>query len=193
MKSALKIVAMIVAGILIGAVSTSAILRIRGYQDIVKNGDSWMTARGIGSQDADPTLKAIIAIIGIFANSKEEAIYLQAYQGCPLYKMKGNRHYKIEGNVNLPANWWSITLYNQDEFLFDNPDHRYSFTNFNVKTDDKGNFTIDVAPRKPEGATNWLPSPPSGPISLTFRIYEPEKSIYQHLDTYPLPRVREVL
>ncbi|MBW1898277.1 MAG: DUF1214 domain-containing protein [Deltaproteobacteria bacterium] len=193
MKTILKLAAMVVAGTIIGYAGMSTVLRVRGYLDIVTNGNSWVTAKGIGSKDADPMLKAIVAVIGIFANAKEEAIYFQAYQGSPLSKMKGGHHYQIKGNVNIPGKWWSITLYNEDEFLFNNPDRRYSFTNFNLETDDSGNFTIDVAPVKPIDAENWLPSPSSENISLTFRIYEPEEQLYQNIVSFPLPSVSEVL
>lgn len=194
MKLLTKMAIMVIAGLLIGYAGMSKpVLRLRGLLDIVTNHDSWVTSEGIGSSDADPMLKALISVIGIFANSKEEAVYLKAYQDSPISNMNGERHYQIKGNVHIPAKWWSITLYNKDEFLFDNPDKRYSFTSFNLATDDSGNFTMDVAPVKPNGAKNWMPSPPSGDISLILRIYEPEETLYNNLSTTPLPIVSEVI
>jgi hypothetical protein len=51
---------------------------------------------------------------------------------------------------------------------------------------------IDVAAERPPNATNWLPSPNAGNITLALRIYEPTPALYEHLATYPLPRIVEV-
>ena len=158
----------------------------------VYNGNSWMTVKGIGAKDADPLLKALISKIGIFTNSKEEAIYYQAYAGDPRLPMNGSHHYQIKGNKNLPATWWSCTLYNNENYLFANPENRYAFANFNVDADPDGAFVIDIASTKPEGARNWLPAPAGEDIAVTLRIYEPGPELYDHMDTYPLPQVVQV-
>ena len=156
------------------------------------NGKSWMTVKSVDSKDTDPLLKALIAKVGIFANSREEAIYYQAFAGAPRITMNGSQHYRITGNKNLPATWWACTLYNSENHLFDNPERRYEFTDFNVDADPDGSFTIDIAPVKPDGARNWLPSPPGEDIAVTIRIYEPGPELYEHMETYPLPQVAQV-
>ena len=193
MKFLLRLAVMVVAGVAINSVSTIHVLKAGLYMERVINHDSWVTFKGIGSKDAGPMLRAAVATRGLFANGKEEAIYYLAYQGGMLPDLKADRHYQIKGNAGLPAKWWSITLYNEEEFLFDNPDNRYSFTNFNLKTDNSGHFVIDVSPVKPAGANNWLPAPSSGTIRLAFRIYQPTAELHDNIESYPLPTVREVL
>jgi hypothetical protein len=183
---------MLAAGIGLGfLLSTTTALRMRGLAGRITSADSWITVDGMGSKDADPVLKALVARIGIFANSKDRALYFNGYIGSPLRRLKGGRHYQIRGQKDIPAAWWSVTLYDQDFFLFDNAEHRYSFAGFNVKSDDSGNFVIDVAPQRPEGATNWLPSPSQGAITLALRIYEPSPALQEHLGSYPLPHLVE--
>ena len=188
-----KITLMLAVGIGLGIVCSSTLaLQLRGLANRITNNDSWITIDGIGSRDADPLLRALIARIGIFANSKDRAVYFNGYVGSPLTRLKGGRHYQITGLKDLPSAWWSITLYDADNLLFANPDNRYSFTNFNLKTDESGGFVIDVAPERPLHASNWLPSPDAGNIYLALRIYEPAPALQDSLATYPLPRLAEV-
>jgi len=188
-----KLALTIVVGIAIGfLLSSTPALRARGLVSSITNGDSWVTVEGLGSKDADPLLRAFIARAGIFANSKDKAVYFYGYVGSRVKRLKGGRHYQITGQANVPAAWWSITLYDADFFLFDNAEHRYSFANFNLKADDSGYFVIDVAAERPPNATNWLPSPSAGNITLVLRIYEPRPALYEHLGTYPLPQRIEV-
>ena len=183
----------VTAGIAVGfLLSTTPALRMRGLVSSITNSDCWVTVEGIGSKDADPVLRAFVARVGIFGNSKDKAVYFNGYVGSRIKRLKGGSHYQIAGQTNVPAAWWSITLYDADFFLFDNADHRYSFANFNLKTDDAGHFVIDVAAERPPNATNWLPSPNAGNITLALRIYEPTPALYEHLATYPLPRIVEV-
>lgn len=188
-----KLALTIAVGIALGfLLSTTPALRVRSLVSTITNGDSWVTVEGMGSKDADPLLRAAIARAGIFANSKDRAVYFNGYVGSRVKRLKGGRHYQITGQVNVPAAWWSITLYDADFFLFENAEHRYSFANFNLKTDESGHFVIDVAVARPPKATNWLPSPSAGSITLALRIYEPAPALYEHLGTYPLPRLIEV-
>ncbi len=116
-----------------------------------------MTARGIGGSEADPVLKALIARLGIFANSREEAVYFQGYVDNPRRKLTGDGRYRIEGSVRLPAEWWSITLYNSRELLHPNPQRRYSFASFNLQTAEDGSFAIDAVPPGEYDLVAWHP------------------------------------
>ena len=188
-----KPILMIAAGVALGfLLSTTSALRVRGVASRITNGDSWITVEGMGSKDADPLLKALVARRGIFANAKDKTVYFNGYIDSPIKRFKGGRHYQITGQTGIPAAWWSITLYDADFFLFDNADHRYSFTDFNVKADESGHFVIDVAAERPQNATNWLPSPRAGSIALLLRVYEPTPTLYENLGSYPLPRITEV-
>jgi|GEM_PF-1636808 len=194
---------MALLGGILGLLIANTALFYHIHQMPVFNPNGWMTGKGIGSKEADLFTRAVISKIGIFANSKEQAIYLSAciddsidYKKLFPFKdwlsLSADKHYRIEGNVKIPVSWWSITLYNNSDFLVENPEDRYSFTSFNLVTDANGNFAIDVASQKPADATNWLPAPHNGSFNLKLRIYEPFAEVYENIATYPLPRVKEV-
>jgi hypothetical protein len=192
MKTVLHLAFMAALGMALGYGAMVGAMVYKSNYIGVYNGNSWMTAKGIGSREADILLKALIAKIGIFANSKEEAIYFQAFVGDPKVKMNGSRHYRVIGNKSLPAAWWSCTLYDSHNYLFSNPENRYAFADFNLDADPDGAFVIDIAPVRPAGARNWLPSPPGEDIAVTLRIYEPGPEIYDHMETFALPQVEQV-
>ncbi len=196
---------MILAGGVLACLIAATFLFYHLTTIAIFNSSGWVTVDGIGSKDADFITRAVIAKIGIFANSKDRAIYLSSHLDQEFnYKkffsgpkhwfvLSNTTHYRIKGNINIPATWWSITLYDDKEFLFNNPEKRYSFTNYNLVTDSDGNFTIDVASKRPVGSTNWLPAPYNRPFNLKMRIYEPSKEVYKDIATYPLPKLQEVI
>ena len=180
------------AGILLGYLGIASALLLEATYVVVYNSNSWKTAKGIGSPDANALTRAFIAKIGLFANSREEAIYFAAYPGDPGEDMYGDRHYRIVSRKPIPTAWWSITLYNDRRFLVANEENRYSFTNFNVIRDRDGSFVIDIAPARPEGAKNWLPAPKGERINVILRVYHPAPELYENIESYPLPVVKEV-
>jgi hypothetical protein len=192
MRLIIKLLIMIVAGFVLGYLMIAAALLLEASDVVVYNSNSWKTAKGIGSPDANALTRAVIAKIGLFANSKEEAIYFAAYPGNPDEDMYGDRYYRIISKKPIQASWWAITLYNDRRFLVDNVENRYSFTTFNVVRERDGSFVIDVAPSKPEGAKNWLPAPKGERIHVILRVYHPAPALYENIEAYPLPVVREV-
>jgi hypothetical protein len=195
---------MIASGVFLAFLISAAALIYNTHSISLLNTSGWVTVDGIGSKDADFITRAVIAKIGLFANSKDKTLYFAARTGDGIdYKklfanpshwflLSNEKHYRIKGNIRIPAAWWSITLYDANDFLVRNPENRYSYTNYNLITDADGNFTIDVAAQKPAEATNWLPAPLDGPFNLKLRIYEPSSQIHENITTYPLPRVMEV-
>lgn len=191
-------------GVVLALLISSAVLVYHTKRITLFNPNGWITVEGIGSKDADFITRAVIAKIGLFANSKDKTLYFSARPDDEInyrnlfsgprnwFTLSSKKHYRIEGTINIPASWWSITLYDDRDVLVENPDKRYSFTNYNTVADAAGNFTIDVAPQKPDGAVNWLPAPTDRPFNLKLRIYEPSKELYENIATYPLPKLKEV-
>jgi len=188
-------------GIASGITVFGVILVFQLSSNLINNPNGWATVRGVGSVDADPLTKALIAKVGIFANSKKQAIYLTGFAGEPgiikrllskeklTSSLKGGTHYQIVGNVHIPSNWWSITLYNEQDFLHENPEKRFSFSSFSINANKKGKFIIDVSPIRPVGSINWLPSPDKEGFSLKLRIYEPLPDLYNNISNYELPKI----
>ena len=192
----------VLAGTVLAVLVMVLVVALHMRSVTVFNPNGWMTARDIGSPDTDPLTRAFIAQIGLFANSKSEAIYLQAYEGQPfapanvfagqpIRRLEGGRHYRIHG-TDIPSAWWSITLYGENELLFDNPGNRYAWRGDELTRNPDGRFVIHVAPTRPEGARHWLPSPVDGEVSLTLRVYKPDPALLENLDTFSLPRIERV-
>ncbi len=189
----------VAAGVLLAVVVAAAVLLAHMRQVTLVNPRGWMAIRNIGAQDTDPITRAVIARFGLFANSSAEALYLQAQagepfslrnilRGEPIRRLDGGRHHRIRIERPIPAEWWSLTLYAADDYLFPNAEGRYAWLSQELEGEPYP-IVIDVAPERPAGARFWLPSPPEGPIGLTMRLYRPDVELVRNLERYPLPAV----
>ncbi|MCP4158584.1 MAG: DUF1214 domain-containing protein [Deltaproteobacteria bacterium] len=193
---------MVPVGVFLASFIAMVVLFFYGTQMTILNPNGWLTVDDIGSKETDFISRAVIAKIGLFANSKDKTIYLSSHPNKGIdfkkllsgpkhwFTLNSKKHYQIIGNINIPSAWWSITLYNDKDLLVKNSVKTYSYTNYNLVTDPNGDFVIDVASVKPEVATNWLPSPTNTPFNLKMRIYEPSKEVYENIGTYPLPKLK---
>ena len=163
-------------------------------QNFLRNGD-WYTSNSIGAADADVMVRAVVAIGGLLASTREDSMYytLSSVAGEPL---RLNCRYRITGD-DYDADWWSITAYGWDYYLIPNREKRYSFNNENVDRDENGSWVIHVGTDQEDG--NWLPVGPSGtPVAskskdhdfdLLLRLYTPGNAYLQQPDSAPLPKV----
>lgn len=122
------------------------------------------------------------AVIGIYANSRAEAMYpvlTTDSDGAPL---TGANNYTLTfppGQLP-PANaFWSVTMYKLPEsLLVDNPINRYVINSPmlpNLIKNPDGGLTLYIQNSSPgeEQAPNWLPAPP-GPFTIFMRVYWPK-------------------
>ena len=191
MKRIKKVIIFLILGIAIGYGCLSGIILYTIFSGVV-NIDGWKTSKDIGSSDADMVIRAAVAKFGLFANAKEEAVYFIKENGPGGDKFNGRNQYQLQGKINVPYNWWSITAYTDDSFLIPNSDKVYSFTSFNIDADENGIYTIDLAPVKPKDSKNWLPTKPGEKFNLVLRCYLPEPSFYENLEAAQLPLVKIV-
>ncbi len=193
----------VLTGLLTGVIVLLAIVVWQADRLTLFNPNGWMTARDLGSTETDPLTKAFIARIGLFANSAEEALYLQAIDGEPLgiagllrgrpaRRLQGGVRYRIVGAGDIPSAWYSLTLYDADEYLYPNAESRWAFRDEELIRGVDGSWAVDVAPERPADARNWLPAPHEGEFSVTLRIYQPDPLVYADLTSYDLPRVFRV-
>ena len=122
------------------------------------------------------------AVIGIYANSRAEAMYpvlTTDSDGAPL---TGANNYTLTfppGQLP-PANaFWSVTMYKLPEsLLVDNPINRYVINSPmlpNLIKNPDGGLTLYIQNSSPgdEEGPNWLPAPP-GPFTIFMRVYWPK-------------------
>jgi hypothetical protein len=123
------------------------------------------------------------AILGIYGNTKEEAMY-------PVY-MVDSAGEKLDASAKSytlhftpgqlpPVNsFWSLTLYElPSSLLFANPLERYLINSPmlpNLERDADGGLTLHVQHASPgvERESNWLPAP-NGPFWTVLRLYWPK-------------------
>ncbi len=123
------------------------------------------------------------AVLGIYGNSKAEAIY-------PLYRTDSEGHgldaskhrytMRFAPGKLPPVNaFWSVTMYNLPESLLAaNPINRYLINSpmlSELKHDADGGLTIYVQHDSPgtDKESNWLPAP-DGPFWIAMRLYWPK-------------------
>jgi len=146
-----------------------------------KNG--WLIFSGLGDYGTHYDLRAMIAGRGLGANLDADAVYPSSSTDATGEKYDGSKHKYIlhfdAGNFP-PANaFWSLTMYNLDNFLVANPINRFAIGDRNkLKKNPDGSLNIYIQPDNPgkEKESNWLPSP-AGPFNLTMRIYWPKEEV----------------
>lgn len=146
----------------------------------------------------DPLSRAAGAFLGILGNAAEEYLGVGYHGDSDGIPCDGTHRYTIRfrpGGLPPVDAFWSITVYDGDQFLYANPIDRYRVSSHDtgsMPADADGGLTIRVQNEPPiDGTSFWLPCPP-GPFSLTFRTYLPGKAIRSGDWTAP-PVTREEL
>ncbi|WP_111671059.1 DUF1254 domain-containing protein [Algoriphagus litoralis] len=123
------------------------------------------------------------AVMGIYGNSKEEAMYPMYAVDSNGNELDGNNKYMVKFSANQlpPANaFWSLTMYElPSSLLYANPINRYLLNSPMIpdfKRDPDGGLTLYIQNESPgkELETNWLPAP-KGPFLMVLRIYWPKE------------------
>lgn len=127
--------------------------------------------------------RAIIALIGLGANLPADAIYPTAYTDGNGKQLRGEEKYVLhfkKGELP-PANaFWSLTMYDAVGFQVPNPINRFAIGDRDkLKFNPDGSLTLFIQHNTPgpEKESNWLPSPQSGNIGPTLRIYAPKSAV----------------
>jgi hypothetical protein len=124
------------------------------------------------------------AALGIYGNSKQEAMYPTYYVDAAKQKLDGTNRYTLRFAPDQlpPVNaFWSLTMYDEPQsLLVANPINRYLINSPmlpQLKRDADGGLTLIVqndSPGKNKEA-NWLPAP-KGPFSMIMRLYWPKEA-----------------
>ena len=125
------------------------------------------------------------AVLGIYGNSKQEAMYPAYSVDASGQKLNGaeNRYsLRFAPDQLPPANaFWSLTMYELPaSLLVANPINRYLINSPmlpSLKRDSDGGLTLYIQHDSPgkDKESNWLPAP-NGPFLMFLRIYWPKPS-----------------
>jgi hypothetical protein len=124
------------------------------------------------------------AVLGIYGNSKEEALYPAYFvdaNGQPMDGTKKRYTLRFAPGQLPPVNsFWSLTMYElPSSLLVANPLNRYLINSAmlpDLKRDADGGITLYLQHESPgkDKETNWLPAP-NGPFWTTLRLYWPKE------------------
>jgi hypothetical protein len=138
------------------------------------------------------------AVLGIYGNTKEEAMYPAYYVDADGKKLDGANRYMLRfapGQLPPVNSFWSITMYDQPaSLLVANPLNRYLLNSPMLpqfKRDPDGGLTFLIQNESPgaELESNWLPAP-AGPFSTIMRLYWPKTEALN--GTWKAPPIRRV-
>jgi hypothetical protein len=124
--------------------------------------------------------RAAVAMIGLGANQPEDAIYplnIADADGKPLVgQNKYVLHFSKEELPPVGA-FWSVTMYDEAGFQVTNPINRFAIGDRDdVKYNSDGSLDIYMQYENPgpDKVSNWLPSPATGTLGVTLRLYAPK-------------------
>ena len=177
--------ALVLGAVVTGVLATQPMVKLVAGRASIQSGP-WRTLAATGSAEANFYERAAVAAVGIYALSRKETVYYTAFTDSDGRELDGRCDYRLAGKP-LPARWWSFTMYGDDSYLVPNAANVYSRHAHNLEFQADGSFVVAVSAQAQ--ARNWLPSPPSGPFSITARLYNPDAAVSERPAAVELPRI----
>jgi len=154
---------------------------------IGKHENGWTVGAAFGDRafyKGDYMLRAAAAILGLYGNNADEALYPATRTDSAGQPLDGSKHdYTLtfpDGALPPVNAFWSVTMYDgATQLLVANPMKRYLINSPmlpGLKKNKDGSLTIYIQAKSPgkDKESNWLPSP-AGPIYMVMRLYWPKE------------------
>lgn len=132
----------------------------------------------------DFLLRAVMTTAGMITPWAEDAFATNTTTDVTGTLVDGSKKYTIRfapGELPKVFGFWSLTVYDATFNLTPNPINRYSVGNRTpgLQRDADGGLTLYLQHASPGRGkeSNWLPIPPSGIFTLTFRAYWPDSAV----------------
>ena len=141
--------------------------------------NGWAVVReGIGVYGVNYQIRSFVSLIGLGALPPKEAAYANSQKDLEGQALSGKNHYRIHfdaGRTPPVSAFWSLTVYDVDGFLIDNPIRRYAIGDRDeLKYNQDGSLDILIQHAQPsQGISNWIPAP-AGAFAVTMRLYMPK-------------------
>jgi hypothetical protein len=169
-----------------------------GLADMGTSADGWSYPPfNMAEYGDDDDLRAKVALGGLAALPRVEALYLTARADATGKGFDGSKSYRVRLPGGMPVGgFWSLTMYQQEAdgrlFFVPNRLNRWAVgdRSKHLRYDRDGSFEIFVQAAEPAGerVVNWLPAP-KGKFVLIFRAYLPKTAFLD--GTFRLPPVVE--
>jgi hypothetical protein len=150
--------------------------------------NNWLGTMVIGNYGEDFWIRSSANLIGIWANNAHEVIYFVTMRDAAGRPLDGGSTYELRFPKDaLPQEvvnaFWSVHLVGVPDFMpVPNPLDRFALSTYsNVEKNQDGSLTLVLAPKPVAGVpeSNWLPTAPGKPFSLTWRTYIPKDIVTQ--------------
>lgn len=154
------------------------------------------SADGFGTRaflNGDYLARMSSAVLGIYGNSKDEALYPVYFVDADNKPLDGSGRYALRfapGGLPPVNAFWSLTMYELPASLLSaNPLDRYLINSPmlpNLAKDADGGLTLHVQHESPgaDKEANWLPAP-AGPFFMVMRLYWPKQEALDGTWTAP--------
>lgn len=158
----------VLAGILIGlSLTTLAVERSPDFG--VHRAGAWISRPKIGSVEADPYSKALMAARGEVPLATAEGLQLQATHDSAGQPLAGRCTYRVAGPMP-PAGYWTLTVYRGDGSTAEASGLRGGYTSSEILLYEGANPVILLSPDPQPG--NWLPLQPGLDFEIMLRLYD---------------------
>jgi hypothetical protein len=140
--------------------------------------------------------RAIVTMIGLGANSAEDAVYPVLVADADGHPLTGDHDYVLRfAKAELPPvhAFWSVTMYDAQGFQAANALNRFAIGDrdpLRYNPDGSLDLYLQHASPGPDKEANWLPAP-NGPLGITMRLYSPQAPVLN--GTWEPPAVRRAL
>lgn len=160
---------------------------------------NWVGGGVTGNYGKDFQARSGVNFAGIWANTRDEAIYFGAMHDSNGQNLDGSNSYVMHFPASsLPQSvaeaYWSVILVSVPDYrVVPNPIQRYNFNNYSpLQKETDGSLKIAVGPKPVAGVpeSNWLPSAEGKPFALTLRIYVPN-DLVKRAEWAPPPVVKQ--
>ena len=151
---------------------------------------AWQAAPRVGSREADPYARAVLARTAEIPLAIGEGLALTATQDSSGRTLDAGCAYRV-GRATPQARYWTLTLYDADGRPVASELQRSGFTSAEVLRDQDGGFSVVIA-REPKPG-NWLQAPESGRLGLALRLYDtPVATGMANLDPRVFPSIERL-
>lgn len=169
---------------LFAGVGTAFLATTGGLTGAVRAG-AWSTNVHNGAVSADPWTRATVARAGLLALSADQAVYFDRSTDNEGRALDARCSYRLSGGP-LPAAWWSVTLYSDDQYLARNSD---SAASIDATRAGNGSWTASVGPVRPPSGL-WISTHASARPVLMMRLYRPHSTTPEFLSKVVGPDIQ---
>lgn len=147
---------------------------------------AWTAWPRSGTADADPYARAVRARSGELPLGAAEGIAFVATHDDQGRALDGRCVTRITGRL-LTARYWTLTIYDAQGRLIENPAERYGITSAEAVYQSDGQVVILLAPRAHSG--NWIPTGENERIVAVFRLYDTPAGVTARGEGAEMPRI----